>query len=56
MAMGRPPQYTPEQHERIVQLGAQGLSVRKIAAIVGISKTSVGTILKREGRAASAPD
>ena len=48
--LGRPPVYTPEQTEQVVQLARQGKSTRQIAALTGISKTRVG-VLARNGLA-----
>ena len=38
----------PERGRRALQLHAQGLSVRQIAAIIGVSKSIVGRYLQSE--------
>lgn len=44
---GRKPEYSREDVKRILELRAQGLSIRKIhAVVVTVSKTTVGRIVK----------
>jgi DNA invertase Pin-like site-specific DNA recombinase len=49
---GRRPGYRPsdKQAPKVVQLSEVGYSQRKIAAELGLSKTTVNDILKRHGR------
>jgi hypothetical protein len=40
-AMGRPPKYKPEFCERVVELGAQGLSECEIAVDLGVARSTL---------------
>ena len=44
--MARPRKYTPKQRLEVQTLREEGLSIRKIAVAVGMSKTNVDRILK----------
>lgn len=43
--LGRNFSYTPEQKDRVVQLSAQGMAQRKIAVLMGLSKSTIARIL-----------
>ena len=45
--MARPSEYTPDQLREALALRAQGRSIRSIAAMLGLSKTTVHTIVLR---------
>lgn len=47
--MGRPRVYGDDKVSEILQLLAQGFTVRQIAAATGVSKSAVGRIVK-DGR------
>lgn len=46
--LGKPTTYGVEIYPKVVELRKQGLSLQKIADILGIAKSSIASILKRE--------